>query len=188
MVMDHVDRAVLDEGLDRIRAAPADRGRLELVVRRPAPGQREVVDGAELDLVDGLVGDNWRMRGSRSTADGGAHPGRQITLMSARVAALIAGPIERWPLAGDQLYVDLDLSEESLPAGTRLAVGTAVLEMTDEPHRGCAKFVERFGADAGRFVNTGETRALRLRGANARVVVAGAVRVGDHVVRLPRVS
>jgi len=182
--MDHVRRAVLDQGLDHIRAASAERGRLELIVRRPAPGVREVVDRAELHLVDGLVGDNWRERGARDTADGGAHPGRQVTLMSTRVAALIAGPVARWPLAGDQLYVDLDLSEAALPPGTRLGVGTAVLELTGEPHRGCAKFVERFGVDAGRFVNTGETQRLRLRGVNARVAVPGILRVGDEVVRL----
>jgi MOSC domain-containing protein YiiM len=186
--MDHVARAVLDAGLDHICAAPADRGPVELIVRRPVPGEREVVERAELDLVDGLVGDNWGVRGARDTADGRAHPGRQVTLMSTRVAALIAGPVERWPLAGDQLYVDLDLSEHALPAGTRLAVGSALLEMTGEPHRGCAKFVERFGADAGRFVNTPATRSLRLRGANARVLVPGALCVGDDVVRLPSVG
>jgi hypothetical protein len=183
--MDHRSRDELEAGLDRIRAAPADRGVVELIVRRPSTGAREVVTEAELDLVDGVVGDDWRTRGSRLTADGSAHPGMQVTLMSSRVAALVAGPVERWPLAGDQFYVDFDLSEQALPAGTRVALGSAVLELTGEPHRGCKKFVERFGPAAGRFVNTGDTLPLRLRGANARVVVPGSVGVGDEIVRLP---
>ena len=183
--MEHPTREALEAGLDLIRAAPTEQGVVELIVRRPAPGERDVVSTAELDLVDGLVGDNWRARGSRSTPDGSARPGMQITLMSARVAALVAGPVERWPLAGDQFYVDLDLSEEALPPGTRVSMGTAVVELTGEPHRGCAKFIERFGPDAGRFVNTGDTQTLRLRGINGKVVVAGSVAVGDAIVRLP---
>ena len=104
--------------------------------------------------------------------------------MSSRAAALVAGDRERWPLAGDQLYVDLDLSDENLPPGTRLALGSAVLEVTDEPHTGCKKFTARFGLDAMVFVNSPVGRALNLRGINARVVESGTVRVGDAVTKL----
>jgi MOSC domain-containing protein YiiM len=172
----------LEAGLERIREAPAGRGRVELVVRRPAVGERETLDVGELDPEAGLVGDRWALGRSRGRP---ADPEAQVTLMSARAADLVAGTRERWALAGDQLYVDLDLSEESLPAGTRLAVGEAVLELTPPPHTGCKKFVERFGLDAMRFVNSPVGRSLRLRGANARVVEAGVVRPGDEIRRLP---
>jgi MOSC domain-containing protein YiiM len=168
-----------------IRAAPQEVGTVELMVRRPAVDEREVVDEAELDLEEGLVGDNWRARG-RSGGRRPANPDAQITVMSSRAIALAAGDRDRWALAGDQLYLDLDLSHDNLPAGTRLtfgnpAVGGAVIEVTEVPHTGCAKFVERFGAEAMRFVNGTTGRPLRLRGLNARVVVPGRVRPGDPV-------
>lgn len=178
----------LDAGLHTVRAAPADTGTVELVVRRPAVGEREVVTTASLTHGDGLVGDTWRARGSRHTADGSAETNRQLTIMSARAAALVAGDDRaRWPLAGDQLYLDLDLSEDNLPPGTRLRLGgTAVVEVCGEPHTGCAKFRDRFGADAARFVNSPEGRRLRLRGLNARVVTPGAVAAGDVVTVVNR--
>ena len=182
--MGHIDTASLEAGLPEIRRAPQDAGTVELIVRRPAPEKREVVSEAELDPSAGLIGDNWLARGSRATADGSAHPELQLTMMSARAAALIARGRERWPLAGDQLYVDLDLSKENLPPGTRLALGTAVIEATDEPHTGCAKFSARFGSDALRFINSPQGRALQLRGINARVVTAGRVRQGDTIRKL----
>jgi hypothetical protein len=172
----------LEARLHEIGRSPLTDGPVELIVRRPAPLQRETLDEAELDPDDGLVGDCWRSRGSRSTPDGGAHPGMQLTLMSSRAAEVIAGGRDRWALAGDQLYVDLDLSEANLPAGTLLTLGTATIEVTGAPHTGCQKFKERFGGDALRFVNTRDGRALRLRGMNTRVVVGGTVRVGDLVV------
>jgi hypothetical protein len=175
----------LQAGLDHIRQSPASEGTLELIVYRPAVDAREVVEAGRLDLVVGLVGDTWSSRGSTSTPDGLAHPEAQLALMNARTAALVAGPPQRWSLAGDQLYVDLDLSEANLPAGTRLAIGDAVIEITAKPHRGCAKFAARFGPDALRFVNTGAGRTLSLRGRHARVVVPGLVRRGDGVRRLP---
>ncbi len=136
----------LDSALESIRRSPATDGRIELIVRRPALREREVVDEAELDPTVGLVGDTWRMRPSRHSDDGGPHPGMQITVMNARAIALVAGTLDRWPLAGDQLYVDLDLSPTNLPTGTRLEVGEAVIEVTAAPHNGCAKFREHFGA------------------------------------------
>jgi hypothetical protein len=174
----------LRAGLAEIAEAPSTTGVVELLVRRPAESEREVLDEAVLDVDAGVVGDDWRTRGSRHRDDGSAHPGMQVALMSSRVIALIAGPRERWPLAGDQLYVDLDLSPENLPAGTRLAVGTAVLEVTDVPHTGCAKFTERFGSDAIRFVNSPEGRALRLRGMYAKVVEPGTIRAGDPISKI----
>ena len=184
----HLTRAALEAGLDRIRQSPADGGILELIVRRPATGQREVLPAAELDPASGLVGDNWRTRGSGSTPDGSAHPDMQLNVMNARAIALLAGSRDRWPLAGDQLYVDLDLSTANLPPGTRLALGGAVIEVTAVPHTGCAKFTQRFGQEAMKFVNSPVGRPLNLRGINARVLQAGPIRAGDVVRKLPEAA
>lgn len=170
--------------LPAIREAPRERGVLKLVVRRPAKGEREVLGEGTLDLAEGLVGDNWRRRGSSRTADGSAHPDMQLNVMSSRAIAAVARTPERWHLAGDQLFIDMDLSLESLPAGTRLSLGSAVIEVTPQPHTGCKKFVERFGVDAMMFVNSEEGRALRLRGLNAKVIRPGAIRPGDPVERV----
>ena len=175
----------LQAGLPEILAAPAVAGTVELVVRRPSEGEREVLDEGVLDVHEGLVGDDWVRRGSSMTADGSPHPGAQLTLMNARVIALLAGDDrDRWALAGDQLYVDLDLRPENLPPGTLLAVGSAIVEVTDVPHTGCAKFTDRFGHAAIRFVNGKPGRALRLRGMHARVVEGGTVRPGDAITKL----
>ena len=181
--MEHLSRERLEAGLDHIREAPRNHGRLVLVVRRPDVGRRELPEEAVLDRVTGLEGDNWLTRGSTSTPDGSANPRKQVTVMNARVARLVAGGIARMPLAGDQLYVDLDISVNNLPAGSLLAMGEAVLEVSEDPHHGCAKFVERFGAEAMRFVNSRIGRQLRLRGMNTRVVVPGTVRLGDLAVK-----
>jgi len=175
----------LEAGLDEIRRSPADVGTIELIVRRPAEGEREVLEEAVFDLVEGLVGDNWRARGSRSRHDGTANPEMQLNVMNARAVDLVAaGDRERWPLAGDQLYVDLDLSEEHLPPGTRLALGSAVIEVTEPPHTGCVKFSARFGPDAHKFVNAKPYRHLRLRGMCAKVVEPGTFRSGDTIRKL----
>jgi MOSC domain-containing protein YiiM len=152
-----------------------------MIVRRPAVNEREVLTQAVLSLREGLEGDNWRSRGSSRTPDGSAHPGMQLNLMNARVIALIAQEKARWPLAGDQLYVDLDLSEDNLPPGTRLSLGTALIEVTAVPHLGCKKFVARFGLDAMKFVNSPLGRQLHLRGINAKVIRPGHIRQGDIV-------
>ena len=166
----------LDSGLAEIRAAPPDRGTVELLVRRPAKEERELLEQAELDPVQGLIGDYW------STT--GASPDTALTVMSARAAALVAGPRAQWALAGDQLYVDLDLSDATLPPGTRLSVGSAVIEVTTEPHTGCGKFLRRYGVDAQKLVNSPVGRELNLRGINARVVQAGVVSRGDAIAKL----
>jgi hypothetical protein len=181
-VVDHRTAEELAAGLDTILRSPRGTGRVELIVRRPAVGEREVVAVGELDPIVGLVGDTWNQRASKRTPDGSPHPDMQLNIMSAAAVALVAGDRDRWPLAGDQFYVDLDISEEALPPGTRLRIGSAVVEITDQPHLGCAKFTQRFGLDAMRFVNSPEGRAVRARGVNARVVTAGVVRAGDEIV------
>jgi hypothetical protein len=177
----HLTADELEAGLEHIRQAPTEAGTLELIVARPGPGERRVLHEAELDLTQGLIGDDWHVR---VTKYGPPDPLGQLNIMNFRAAALVAGNAERIPLAGDQLYVDFDLSTQNLEAGTRLAVGDAVIEITPKPHRGCVKFTERFGNDATRFFNTGIGLALNLRGRNARVVAPGTIRRGDAVTRL----
>ena len=179
--MNHVDTAALEAGVDDVRRSPKDSGAVELIVRRPELDQREVLNEAVVDAAVGIVGDNWQVRGSSSTPDGAANPLAQVTVMNSRAAALIAGDRDRWPLAGDQLYVDFDISAANTPPGTRLAIGAVVVEVTDKPHTGCTKFSARFGSDAWRFVNSPVGRELNLRGINARVVVAGTIYSGDVV-------
>jgi hypothetical protein len=172
----------MEMDLEQVRQSPRDVGRVEMLVRRPAPAEREVIDEGILDIDIGLVGDCWRARGSRHTPDGSANLPQQLTLMSVRVLALLAER-DRWPLAGDQLLVDFDLSHEHLPAGTRVEMGTAVVEISEHPHLGCAKFTERFGSEATKLVNSEVGKALRLRGVNARIIEPGHVRVGDALRR-----
>ena len=182
--MRHLTTAELEAGLDSIRSAPKDMGELALIVCRPQDDEREVLEEATLDLSNGLVGDNWKSRGSRRTPDGSAHPDMQLNVMNARVISLIAQEKQNWSLAGDQLYLDLDLSAENLPAGSRLAIGSAVIEVTPPPHTGCHKFVARFGLEAMQFVNSELGRELRLRGLNAKVVTPGTIRVGDVATKI----
>jgi hypothetical protein len=175
----HLTTSELEAGLDDIRRAPKDEGVLELIVRRPVINEREILEEAELHLTDGLVGDSWKRRRSTSTPDGSPNPLMQLNIMNSRVATLVARNKERWPLAGDQLYLDMDLSEDNLPAETRFSLGTAVVEVTSPPHLGCQKFVARFGREAMMFVNSPLGRHLHLRGINARVIQGGIIRVGD---------
>lgn len=185
MLVTHLTTAQLEAGLDDIRRSPADAGALQLIVRRPRVNEREVLDEAQLDTVEGLVGDTWRFRGSSRMADKTQpHPDMQINVINARLIALVAQEAARWKLAGDQLYLDLDLSQKNLPPGTQLAIGTAVIEVTPQPHTGCGKFVERFGLDAMKFVNSPVGRELCLRGINARVVQSGTIRRGDIATKV----
>jgi hypothetical protein len=179
--MKHLTMAELVAGLDEIKRSPKDEGLVELIVRRPGVDEREVLDQGELSIDEGLVGDSWKMRGSARTPDGSPHPDMQINVMNSRTIALVAQSKQRWPLAGDQIFLDLDLSAENLPAGTKLELGSAVIEVTAPPHTGCMKFVSRFGLDAMLFVNSSLGKQLHLRGINARVIKPGIFRVGDVV-------
>jgi len=180
--MRHLTIEELEAGLPVIRESPKDQGVLEWIVRRPRVEAREVLREAELDAVVGLVGDSWRSRGSSRTLDGTSHPDMQLNIMNARAIALLSPDKDRWALAGDQLFIDLDLSADNLPVGTRVAIGAAVIEITAIPHTGCKKFQARFGLPALQFVNSPVGRQLRLRGLNARIVQGGIVRVGRTVL------
>jgi len=179
--MMHLTTKELEAGLEHILQSPKDNGVLELIVRRPQVDEREILQEGQLNLREGLVGDSWRARCISRQPNREPDPEVQLTLMNSRVTALVAQEKERWPLAGDQLYVDLDISAENLPPGTRLAVGGAVVEVTAVPHTGCKKFKSRFGMDALNFVNSTEGKQLHLRGINAKVVQPGAIRLGDGI-------
>ena len=174
----------LEAGLEDIYLSPKDGGRINMIVCRPDDDEREVLPEAKLDLAEGLVGDNWKARGSNSTADGSAHPEMQLNIMNSRVIALLAQEKDRWQLAGDQLFIDMDLSDKNLPAGTRLALGTAIIEITAKPHTGCKKFAARFGQDAVKFVNSPVGKELHLRGVNAKVIQSGTIQVGNAVKKI----
>ena len=174
----------LEAGLEHILESPKEAGRLEMIVRRPQVDEREVLPEGRVDTINGLDGDNWRSRGSTSTPDGSASIEAQMTLMNSRVIQLLTQKQEEWPLAGDQLFVDMDLSIENLPPGTQISIGTAVLEVSAKPHTGCSKFSSRFGLDALKFISLPERKGLRLRGINARVVQAGVFKTGDMVRRI----
>ncbi len=179
--MRHRPLAELEAGLADILAAPTSLGRVELIARRPVIGERELLEPASLDVETGLVGDGWSTRGSKRMSDGSSDREAQVTIMSSRVASLLAGGPGGWEIAGDQLYVDLALGMDDLPPGSRLRVGTAVVEVSAVPHNGCVQFAARFGSDALRFVSSPNGRQHRLRGVNTRILTSGVVRVGDAV-------
>ena len=184
----HLTTAEIEAGIPFVLDSPRDEGILQLIVRRPAVDQREVISEGELDVREGLIGDNWLARGSSRTRDGLGHPEMQINVMNYRFAELVAGSAERVRLAGDQLFVDLDLSRHNLPPGAQLSIGSAIIEITPVPHLGCKKFVERFGLEAMKFANSEFGRAHNLRGVNAKVVHAGRISVTDSVAVIRRGS
>lgn len=180
----HLSAEELEAGLELIRRSWKNGGILEMIVRRPDVDQREELEEGELSPELGLVGDNWKTRGSSRTKDGFGHPDMQLNVMNSRAIALIAVTRDRWKLAGDQLYVDLDLSDENLGPGSRLRIGEAEIEITEIPHNGCRKFADRFGVESVKFVNSPEGKKLHLRGVNAKVVVPGRIRRGDRVEKV----
>ena len=174
----------LEAGLAHVLEAPSEEGELRLIVRRPGVDERETLEEGALDPDSGLVGDNWATRAYSRAEGGEPNVAAQLTLMNARVVELIAGSVDRWPLAGDQLYVDFDISKTNLPAGARVAIGEAVVEISAKPHTGCGKFIRRYGLDAQRWVNSEVGLMNRLRGVNTRVVKPGAIRVGDRITKV----
>ena len=180
----HLSMAELEAGLDHIRQSPKDNGTLLMIVRRPNVDEREVVHEGELNTVEGLAGDTWKARESGHTPDGSVNTDTQITVMNSRTIALVAQDEERWSLAGDQLYIDMDLSTDNLPPGTRLVIGLAMIEVSAVPHTGCKKFSSRFGVEAMKFVNSPEGKQLHLRGINAKVIRTGSIKVGDVVKKM----
>lgn len=180
----YLSMAELEAGMDHIRQAPKDNGILRMIVRRPAVDEREVLSEGKLHPLEGLMGDSWKVRAGGHTSGESTHVNRQITLMNARAISLLAQSEERWALAGDQLYVDFDLSDDNLPPGTRLAIGSAIIEVSAEPHSGCKKFSSRFGVEAMKFVNSPEGKRLHLRGINTKVIQGGMIRAGDVVSKI----
>ncbi len=180
----HLTLAELHAGIPEILAAPADNGTLRAIVIRPEKKERRDLDTCQISLALGTHGDHWAKGCWKSTEDGSPHPDVQICLMNARCIDLIAQGRDRWPLAGDNLFIDLDLTPDNMPPGTCLAIGSAVIEITDTLHAGCSSFAERYGRDATVFVNTGEGKKLRLRGIYARVVQDGRISAGDRVVKV----
>ncbi len=181
---EHLTRAELQAGLPQILASPQDEGTLEAIVIRPEPGQRRELEACDISLAGGTHGDHWAEGCWKSTEDGQPHPDVQICIMNARCIAHIAGARDRWALAGDNLFIDMDLRPENLPAGQRLRIGGATIEITDTPHAACKSFAEHYGQSAAVFVNARKGSALRLRGVYARVLEDGRVAAGDRVVKL----
>ena len=180
----HLSTSDLEAGLDDIINSPKNQSVLDMIVSRPEEDAREVMELADLDVNVGLVGDTWQDRPSARSGDGKAHPDMQITIMNSRVANLVAQEKERWPLSGDQLFADIDLSADNMPPGTRISVGSAILVATDQPHTGCKKFAARFGADAFKFISSPVGKELQLRGINCKVVQNGEIKPGDSVRKL----
>ena len=180
----HLEMAELKDGLAEILKSPKDDGTIKGIVVRPERGERLDVTSRAISLEGGIEGDHWAKGCWKTTDDGRPDPDVQICIMNARCIALIAMDRSNWPPAGDNLFVDLDVSPENLPAGQRLALGSAIIEITDIPHLGCDKFVERYGRDACAFVNSRDGKRLRLRGVYARVVQDGLITVGDRITKV----
>lgn len=180
----HLNMDELKAGLPDILASPADKGSVEAIVVRPRENERLDVESCKVSLAGGLEGDHWAKGCWKTTEDGAPHPDVQICIMNARCINLIAGERANWPAAGDNLFVDLDITPANMPPGQRLKVGSAVIEITDTPHKGCAKFVERYGRDATVFVNVGDGDTYKLRGIYARVVEDGTISVGDTLEKI----
>lgn len=174
----------IEAGIENIKASPKDNGVLQMIVRRPETETREIISTAKINLENGLDGDNWKSRGSKHTPDNSANPEAQITLMNSRVINLLTNEKDLWQLAGDQLFVDIDLSIENFPPLSKLQIGDVILQISATPHTGCKKFSGRFGVDALAFISTPLGKSLRLRGVNTKVIQSGEIQVGDVVKKI----
>jgi MOSC domain-containing protein YiiM len=182
----YLSTAELESGLAEVIDSPPDNGRLEKIFIRPAVNERRSLDSAALTVDGGIEGDRWSTEASHRTSDGRPDPQNQITLMNARILRQISGDADAMCLAGDNLIVDLDLSEANLPAGSRLAVGReVVVQINALPHTGCGKFTRRYGAEARTFVNSERGTELQLRGRHGSVIQGGTITVGDSLQKMP---
>lgn len=163
---------------------PKDTGSVEAIFIRPVTEEREDLQEAELTKADGVKGDRWRPTASMRLPDGSPDPRTQITMMNVKVLECVSGGRDKWALAGDQLIVDLDVSEENLPVGQQIRIGDAVVEVTDVPHTGCAKFRRRYGNESLDYINGDGRESLRLRGVYVKVVEEATVRVGDVIAKI----
>jgi len=180
----HRTEVELQIGLELIKQSPKDQGTLELIVIRPKENERTVLIDAQLSSRLGVHGDDWFKNSYIRLPDGSPHPDVQVSLMNSRCIDLLAQEKSRWPLAGDQLYVDLDLSVDNLPVGQQLSIGSVILQVTDQEHTGCNKFAKRYGQAARIFVNSTVGKQLHLRGIYAKVVQDGSLKVGDRVIKI----
>ena len=168
--------ADLDAGWQQTEKSPQDMGTVDMIVRRPKPEEREELECATFSPEAGLAGDDWLRRSG--------NPEAQITMMNSRLINLLAGDKTRWSLAGDQLFVDLDISQDNLPPGTRLQIGEVVMEVSPLPHTGCTKFARRFGGAARKWIMSDQGVLERRRGVYTKVIVDGEIRVGDRIQKL----
>lgn len=179
----HLSETEIMAGLEQVRQSPQDNGSLNAIVIRPATDDRIRLEQCRLSPEGGTEGDAWAQGCWLSLPDGRPHPDVQICIMNSRMIDLVAGDKDRWEQAGDNLFVDLDLSRENLRAGEQLRIGECVIEITEQSHNGCSKFSQRFGPAALKVVNSPMGKALRLRGIYAKVIKAGDVCVGDLITK-----
>lgn len=177
----HLTEKEILDGLMEVRKSPRNNGLLEAIVIRPGSEERLSLQRCRLSPEDGTEGDAWARGCWLKLPDGSPHPDVQICIMNSRMIHLLAGDRQRWELAGDNLFFDLDLSRENLQPGQLLRIGECVIEITEQSHNGCAKFSQRFGPAALKFVNSPTGKELRLRGIYAKVIKAGEVQVGDQI-------
>jgi MOSC domain-containing protein YiiM len=178
----HLTTPELEQTLPTVLASPRDVGRLEVIVVRPTADERQTPASILITPERGVEGDHWLSDFPTDPTHNEMHLDSQVSLMNARFLRQIAVEEEAVCLAGDNLVVDLDLSEENLPAGSRLAIGDAVtLEITATPHTGCTKLAARYGQESRAFMNNPRGTALHLRGRYARVLTAGTATIGDTV-------
>ncbi|MCX4026571.1 MOSC domain-containing protein [Endozoicomonas sp. SM1973] len=180
----YTSREGLELALEIIKQSPKQEGSVKLIVCRPSVDQRKVLEVGELSLEEGLLGDNWKQRELTRSKNGMVKVDNQLNLMNSRVIEAITTDKEQWQLAGDQFYVDFDLSYENTPPGAQLLIGNAIIEVTEEPHLGCKKFADRFGMDAVKFVNSEQGKQLNLRGINAKIIKPGLVKVGSIIKKI----